>query len=142
MVNKKFAEMVIVYLSCHFGMGLLLQEYLHIIGQEVPRWRFSMIHVYLQWQELNTDLSWVAWGLGTRIQRAWDFQLVICKHIAHFWLTLTLTIQDAYDRQWELKANKYHTFWKVYKTCLSCLLCKESLFYFYVESSSSTLCTN
>ena len=90
--------MLIVCLSCHFGMGLLLQEYLHIIGQEVPRWRFSMIHVYLQWQELIWDLSWVAWGLGTRIQGAWDFQLVICKHIAHFLLTLTLTIQDAYDR--------------------------------------------
>ena len=49
-------------------------------------------------KNLFGDLSWVAWGLGTRIQEAWDFKLVICKHIAHFLLTFTLTIQDDYDR--------------------------------------------
>ena len=33
--------MLIVCLSCHFGMGLLLcqQEYFYIMVQEVPRWR-------------------------------------------------------------------------------------------------------
>jgi hypothetical protein len=43
MVNKRDAEVFIVCLSCHFDVGLF-----HIIGQEVPRWRFSMIRVCLQ----------------------------------------------------------------------------------------------
>ena len=42
MVNKKIAEMLIVYLPCNFYMGELLY---HVQG--VPRWRFSMIHMYL-----------------------------------------------------------------------------------------------
>jgi hypothetical protein len=50
MVNKRDAEMFIVCLSCHFDVGLF-----HVIGQEVPRWRFSMIRVYLQCQELAWD---------------------------------------------------------------------------------------
>jgi hypothetical protein len=43
MVKKSDVEVFIVYLSCHFDVGLF-----HVIGQEVPRWRFLMIHVYLQ----------------------------------------------------------------------------------------------
>jgi hypothetical protein len=43
MVNKRDIEVFIVYLSCHFDVGLF-----HVIGQEVPYWRFSMIHIYLQ----------------------------------------------------------------------------------------------
>jgi hypothetical protein len=43
MVNKKDVEVFIVCLSCHFYVGLF-----YVIGQEVPRWRFSMIRVYLQ----------------------------------------------------------------------------------------------
>jgi hypothetical protein len=34
MVNKRDVEVLIVYLSCHFDVGLF-----HVIGQEVPRWR-------------------------------------------------------------------------------------------------------
>jgi hypothetical protein len=43
MVNKRDTEVFIVCLSCHFDVGLF-----HVNGQEVPRWRFSMIRVYLQ----------------------------------------------------------------------------------------------
>jgi hypothetical protein len=43
MVNKRDAKVFIVCLFCYFDVGLF-----HIIGQEVPRWRFSMIRVYLQ----------------------------------------------------------------------------------------------
>jgi hypothetical protein len=43
MVNKRDAEVFIVCLSCHFDVELF-----HVIGQEVPRWGFSMIRVYLQ----------------------------------------------------------------------------------------------
>jgi hypothetical protein len=55
MVNKRDTDVFIVCLSCHFDMGLF-----YVIGQEVPRWRFSMIYVCLQWQELAWDLSQVA----------------------------------------------------------------------------------
>jgi hypothetical protein len=40
MVNKRDAEVFIVCLSCHFDVGLF-----HIIGQEVPSWRFSIIRI-------------------------------------------------------------------------------------------------
>jgi hypothetical protein len=93
MVNKRDAEVFIVCLSYHFDVGLF-----HVIGQEVPHWRFLMICVYLQWQELAWDLSRVAWGLGIRTSRDTRFStydlLSICFVIV---LVLTLTIQDAYD---------------------------------------------
>jgi hypothetical protein len=38
MENKRDAEVFIVYLSYHFDVGLF-----HVIGQEVPCWRFSML---------------------------------------------------------------------------------------------------
>jgi hypothetical protein len=43
MVNKRDAEVFIVGLSYHFDVGLF-----HVIGQEVPRWWFTMIRVCLQ----------------------------------------------------------------------------------------------
>jgi hypothetical protein len=93
MVNKRDAEVFIICLSGHFDVGLF-----HVIGQEVPRWRFSMIRVCLQWQEIAWDLSRVAWGLGIRTSRDMRFStydlLSICFVIV---LALTLTIQDAYD---------------------------------------------
>ena len=72
--------MLIVCLSCHFGVGLLLYErVLPYHGARGTPFAFLTIHVYLQWQELIWDLSWVACGVGTRIQGAWDFQLMICQ---------------------------------------------------------------
>jgi hypothetical protein len=53
MINKRDAKVFIVCLSCHFDVGLF-----HVIGQEVPHWRFSMIYVCLQWQELAWDHTW------------------------------------------------------------------------------------
>jgi hypothetical protein len=104
MVNKKDAEVFIFCLSCHFYVGLF-----HVIGQEIPRWQFSMIHVCLEWQELAWDLSRVAWGLGIRTSRDTRFStydlLSICLIIV---LAFTLTIQDAYDggnESWWLVSN-------------------------------------
>jgi hypothetical protein len=94
MVNKRDVEVFIVCLSCHFDMGKL--PYHWAGGTPLA---FSIIHVCLQWQELIWDLSQVAWGLGTRIQGTWDFQLMVCQaYKLVFVFTLTLTIQDAYDR--------------------------------------------
>jgi hypothetical protein len=93
MVNKSDAEVFIICLSYHFDVGLF-----YVIGQEVPRWQFSMIRVCLQWQELAWDLSRVAWDLGIRTSRDTRFLtydlLSVCFIIV---LAFTLTIQDTYD---------------------------------------------
>jgi hypothetical protein len=40
--------------------------------------------------------------------------------------------------QWELKASKYHNFWRFIKLAITSSLCEGSFFYFYVESPPST----
>jgi hypothetical protein len=40
--------------------------------------------------------------------------------------------------QWELKASKYHNFWRFIKLAITASLCEGSFFYFYVESPPST----
>ena len=73
--NKKNDEMLIVCLFYLCGMGKIPMPW----DKRYLVWLFSMIHIYLQWQELIGILSWVAWGGGTRLQGAWDFQLMICQ---------------------------------------------------------------
>jgi hypothetical protein len=48
MVNKRDVEVFIVCLSCHFDVGLF-----HVIGQEVPCWRFLMIHILTRVNSTN-----------------------------------------------------------------------------------------
>jgi hypothetical protein len=55
MVNKRDVEVFIVCLSCHFDVGLF-----HVIGQEVPHWRFSMICIIYNDKSLLGTLSRVA----------------------------------------------------------------------------------
>jgi hypothetical protein len=55
MVNKRDVDVFIVCLSYHFDVGLF-----HVIGQEVPRWQFSMIHMYYNDKSLLGTLSKVA----------------------------------------------------------------------------------
>jgi hypothetical protein len=40
--------------------------------------------------------------------------------------------------QWELKASKYHNFWRFIKLAITASLCERPFFYFYVESPPST----
>jgi hypothetical protein len=40
--------------------------------------------------------------------------------------------------QWELKASKYHNFWRYIKLAITASLCEGPFFYFYVESPPST----
>jgi hypothetical protein len=40
--------------------------------------------------------------------------------------------------QWELKASKYHNFWRFIKLAIPSSLCEGPFFYFYVESPPST----
>jgi hypothetical protein len=55
MVNKRDVDVFIVCLLCHFDVGLF-----HLIEQEVPHWRFSMIHIYYNDKSLLVTLSKVA----------------------------------------------------------------------------------
>jgi hypothetical protein len=98
---------------------------------------FSMIHVFLQWQELAWDLSRLAWGLGIRDMRLSTYGLLSIFFIIV--LTLTLTTQDAYDGGNEISMLvKYHNFWRFIKLAITTSLCEGPFFYFYVESSPST----
>jgi hypothetical protein len=132
MVNKRDIEVFIVCLSCHFDIEKL--SYHWAGGTPLA---FSMIHVCLQWQELIWDLSRVAWGLGTHIQATWDFQLMVCQaYKLIFALTLTLIIQDAYDRGNEsaklMSTIIFGSFIKLVNPYFP--LRRAYLFYFYVES--------
>jgi hypothetical protein len=40
--------------------------------------------------------------------------------------------------KWELKASKYHNFWRFIKLAITTSLCEGHFFYFYLESSPST----
>jgi hypothetical protein len=40
--------------------------------------------------------------------------------------------------QWELRASKYHNFWRFIKLAFTASLCEGPFFYFYVESPPST----
>jgi hypothetical protein len=135
MVNKRDAEVFIVCLSSHFDVDLF-----HVIGQEVPCWRFSMIHVCLQWQELAWDLSQVTWGLGIHTPRDTRFStydlLSICFVIV---FAFTLTTQDAYDGGNESsKLVSIIIFWRFIKLAITASLYEGYFFYFYVESPPST----
>ena len=131
--------MLIVCLSCHFGVGLHLYE--RVLPYHGARGTplavlddtciLTMTRTYLG-PKLSRMRFRYSYSRGMR------FSTCDLQAYSSFWLTLILTIEDAYDRGNESsKLISTILFWKIYKTCLSCLLCKESLFYFYVESSSS-----
>jgi hypothetical protein len=67
-------------------------------GKEVPHWRFSMIHVYLQWQELAWDPKSSSMRFGYSYFTGHKvFNLWFLMNMLIIVLALTLTIQDAYD---------------------------------------------
>jgi hypothetical protein len=134
MVNKRDAEVSIVCLSYHFGVG---QFPYHRAGGTLLA--FSMIQVGLQWQELAWDLSRLAWFkyLYSRDMRfsTYDFSSIYLIFI----LALTLTTQDAYDRGNEsTKLISTTLFGRFIKLEIPTSLCEGPFLYFYVESSSST----
>jgi hypothetical protein len=134
MVNKRDAEVSIVCLSGNFDVG---QFPCHRAGGTLLV--FSMIHVYLQWQELAWDLSQLAWFKYSysRDMRfsTYDFSSIYLIFV----LELTLTTQDAYDGG--NKSSKLIStiiFWRFIKLAITTSLYEGPFFYFYVESSSST----
>jgi hypothetical protein len=124
----------IVYLSCHFDVGLF-----HVIGQEVPCWRFSMIRVCLQWQELAWDLSQLALFKYSSFTGHEVFNLWFVKNMLHNCTRIYLNhLRCLWWGQWELTASKYHNFWRFIKLAITASLCEGPFFYFYVESPPST----
>jgi hypothetical protein len=135
MVNKRDAEVFIVCLSCHFGVG---QFTYHRAGGTPLA--FSMIHVSLQWQKLAWDLSRLAW-FKYSYSRDMKFSTYDLSSIyLIFVLALTLTTQDAYDGGNESsKLISTIIFGRFIKLAITTSHCEGPFFYFYVESSSSTL---
>jgi hypothetical protein len=134
MVNKRDAEVSIVCLSCHFDVGQF--PYHRARGTLLA---FSMIHVFIQWQELTWDLSRLAWF---KYSYSWDMRFSnydLSRIYLIFVLALTLTTQHAYDRGNESsKLISTIIFERFIKLAITTSLCEGPFFYFYVESSSST----
>jgi hypothetical protein len=109
-------------------------------GTEVSHWRFLMIHIYLQWQVLAWDSksSNIRFGysyfMGHEV-----FNLWFVKHMLHNCTCINFNHSRClWWGQWELKASKYHNFWRFVKLLITASLCEEPFFYFYVESAPST----
>jgi hypothetical protein len=109
-------------------------------GTEVPRWWFSMIRIYLQWQELSWDPKSSSMRFGYSYFTGHEvFNLWFVKHM----LRKRSCINFNHSRclwwgRWELKASKYHNFWRFIKLAITASLYEGSFFYFYVESPPST----
>jgi hypothetical protein len=133
MVNKRDVEVFIICLSCPFDVG---QFPYHRAGGTLLA--FSLIHIFLQWQELTWDLSRLAWFRYSysRDMRFSTYDLSSIYLI--FALILTLTTQDANDRGNESsKLISTIIFGSFIKLEIHASLCEGPIFYFYVEYSSA-----
>jgi hypothetical protein len=108
-------------------------------GTEVPRWRFSMIRVYLQWKELAWDSKSSSMRFGYLYFTGHEvFNLWFIKHMLHNCTCINFNHSRClWWGQWELKASKYHNFWRFIKHAITASLREGPFFYFYVESPPS-----
>jgi hypothetical protein len=109
-------------------------------GTEVPHWQFSMIHIYLQWQELAWDSKSSSMRFGYSYFMGDEvFNLWFVKHMLHNCTRINFNHSRClWWGQWDLKTSKYHNFWRFIKLAITASLCEGSFFYFYVESPPST----
>jgi hypothetical protein len=135
MVNKRDADVFIICLSYHFDEWIVPCHRVRRYPVGGSRW---YVYTYNDKSLLGT-LSKVAWDLGIRTSRDIRFSTYNLSSICIISIfALTLTIQDAYDGgQWELKASKYHNFWRFIKLVITTSLREGPFFYFYVESPPS-----
>jgi hypothetical protein len=67
------------------------------------------------------------------------FNLWFVKHILYNCTCINLNHSRwLWWGQWELKASKYHNFWRFIKLAITASLCERPFFYFYVEFPPST----
>jgi hypothetical protein len=107
---------------------------------EVPRWWFSMICIYLQWQERAWDPKSSSMRFGYSYFTGYEvFNLWFVKLMFHNCTRINFNHSRClWWKQWELKASKYHNFWRFIKLAITASLCEGPFFYFYVESPPST----
>jgi hypothetical protein len=114
-------------------------------GMEVPHWRFSMIRIYLQWQELAWDPKSSSIRFGYSYFMGYEvFNLWFVKHMLHN----CTCINSNHSRclwwgQWELKASKYlihlkriYNFWcsmLVYAPFVLCFVTLRGIFMQFSE---------
>jgi hypothetical protein len=66
------------------------------------------------------------------------FNLWFVKHMQHNCIRINFNHSRClWWGQWELKASKYHNFWRFIELAITASLCEGPFFYFYVESPPS-----
>jgi hypothetical protein len=82
----------------------------------------------------SISMVWVLVFTGHEI-----FNLLLVKHMLHNCTRINLNHSRClWWGQWELKASKYHNFWRFIKPAIPASLYEGPFFYFYVESPPST----
>jgi hypothetical protein len=90
-------------------------------------------------KSLLGTLSWVAWGLGIRTSQDTRFSTYNLQAYGHKHYCIYFNHSRClWWGQWELKASKYHNFWRFIKLAITASLCEGPFLYFYVESPPST----
>jgi hypothetical protein len=134
MVNKRDTEVFIVYLSCHFDVGLF-----HVIGQGGTPLAvlddtciLTMTRTCLGSKQSSMRFGY-SYFAGHEV-----FNLWFVKHMLHNCTRINLNHSKClWWGQSELKASKYHNFWRFIKLAITASLCEGPFFYFYVESPPS-----
>jgi hypothetical protein len=100
---------------------ILMWAYSMSSGTEVPHWRFSMIRIYLQWQELAWDSKSSSMRFGYSYFMGHEvFNLWFVKHMLHNCTRINFNHSRClWWGQWELKASKYHNFWRFIKLAIT-----------------------
>jgi hypothetical protein len=134
MVNKRDAEVFIVCLSCHFDVDLF-----HVIGhRRTPLAVLDDTRILTMTRTcLGPKQSSMRFGysyfMGHKV-----FNLWFVKNMLHKCTRINFNHSRClWWGQWELKASKYHNFWRFIKLTITASLCEGPFFYFYVESPPS-----
>jgi hypothetical protein len=110
---------------------ILVWESSHIIGQEVPWLRFSIILLYLQWQEF---------ALFPEFSNIWHSTYILPRALLIFAFSLTINhFKMLMIRAMEPETNEYHfsnislswSIWKLDITLLIFYLCLSSVYLKY-----------
>jgi hypothetical protein len=121
----------IVCLSCHFDVVLF-----HVIGHGgIPlvvlddTCILTMIRTCLGPKQSSMRFGY-SYFTGHEI-----FNLWFVKHILYNCTRINLNhARCLWWGQWELKASKYHNFWRFIKLAITASLCEGPFFYFYVAT--------
>jgi hypothetical protein len=134
MVNKRDVEVFIVCLSCHFDVGLFPCHR----ARGTPFGILDATCMLTITTCLGPKSSSMRFGYSYFTGHE-TFNLWFVKHMLHNYTRINLNHSRClWWGQWELKASKYHNFWRFIKLTITASLYEGPLFYFYVESSPST----